>query len=294
MFDILQYLEDKDIPYSTSGKNVSSGWVNISCVFCGETSNHLGISLESQGFNCWVCGEKGNIFTLVMYIEGVSYSETKSIISNYEKEEEISKAKDSLVSSKIICIKGLETAFPKEHKNYLIQRGFNPEYIISKYHLKACLHLGGEFAYRIVIPIIMNDQIVSYTARDITGKQKSKYYNLPNRESVTPIKDCLYNIDSIKDKVLIMEGVTDVWRIGDGSVALFGVEYTHQQLRLLFDKNPKEAYVMFDTDAIKKTDKLANILSTFVDKVEVIELDEGDPGDLSEENIIDLRTKISL
>jgi hypothetical protein len=73
--NLIEYLDDKNISYSTSGKNVSSGWIGISCPFCGDSSNHLGINLESKVFSCWKCGEKGNFIKLAMELEGLSFKE---------------------------------------------------------------------------------------------------------------------------------------------------------------------------------------------------------------------------
>ena len=42
-FDVLEFLDDRGIPYVTEGKNVSYGWAEINCPFCpdGDPSEHL-------------------------------------------------------------------------------------------------------------------------------------------------------------------------------------------------------------------------------------------------------------
>jgi hypothetical protein len=43
-------------------------------------------------------------------------------------------------------------------------------------------------------------------------------------------KETLYNLDNAKDgTAIVVEGPIDVWRIGDGAVATFGVIYTQKQ-----------------------------------------------------------------
>ena len=81
---IKDYLDSKDIPYIETGKNVSAGWVNISCPFCEEVSTHLGIS-PTGGFNCWVCGESGNIVKLIrrLEIETCSWKKAVSIVEQF-------------------------------------------------------------------------------------------------------------------------------------------------------------------------------------------------------------------
>jgi len=210
---------------------------------------------------------------------------------NFHEEESLKRN-----SEQIIFPKGLEDSIPSLHKSYIKKRRFDPDEVIKKYQLKAYYHLGKEWAYRIVIPIFMNGEIVSFIARDVTNKQIPKYKNLSNEQSVVNVKNCLYGIDSIKKggKAILVEGIFDQWRVGDGSCAFLGVEYTNQQLFLLYEKELKEVYVMFDADAIKKAHKLGHILSTFVPKVEVIELDKGDPSDMTDEEINKLRKEIGI
>lgn len=294
-YDILSFLDDRDIEYQTSGKNVSKGWANISCIFCGENSNHLGIS-STGGFHCWVCGKDGSFPELVMEIDQCSFYSAIKILEPYKLDFVEEKEEPKPTVSHIEFPKGMEP-LTGLHRKYLIYRGFDPDELVKEYDLRACLHLGGDFAYRIIIPVVVNEQIVTFTSRDITNrltKKQSKYKHLSNDKSILPIKDCLYNIDSVKDKCIIVEGVSDVWRIGAGSVALFGTEYTIRQLKLLFDKEIKEAYVMFDSDATKKAYRLGNILSTFVPKVELLVVSDGDPAEMSIPEAIKLRKEIGF
>jgi hypothetical protein len=55
----------------------------------------------------------------------------------------------------------------------------------------------------------------------------------------------------------------------------------------------KKVFVMFDTDAIKIARKLASTLSVFT-KVEVIELESGDPDNMKEHEVHDLRRDLRL
>ncbi len=296
MIDIISLLEDNGIDYSTSGKNTSRGWVELNCPFCGnDPSFHLGVNLSSGIYHCWICGAKGHIEKLIQHRLGMSREKIKKLVEEYDinfHEEESLKRN----SEQIVFPKGLEDSIPQLHKSYLKRRGFDPDIMIKKYRIKAYYHLGGKWSYRLVIPIFMDGEIVSFIARDVTDKQTPKYKNLSNEQSVINVKNCLYGIDSIKKggNAILVEGVFDQWRVGDGSCAFLGVEYTNQQLFLLYEKELKEVYVMFDADAIKKAHKLGHILSTFVPKVEVIELDKGDPSDMTDEEINKLRKEIGI
>lgn len=296
MIDIITLLEDNDIEFYSSGKNTSRGWVELNCPFCGnDPSFHLGINLSSGIYHCWICGAKGPLKKYLQHQLGLSREKVKKLTSeygiNFHEEEEPKRN-----AAQIVFPKGLEDSIPQPHKNYLRRRGFDADYVIKKYQLKAYYHVGGKWSYRLVIPIFIDGEIVSFIARDVTDKQTPKYKNLSNEQSIINVKNCLYGIDSIKKggKAILVEGIFDQWRVGDGSCAFLGVEYTNQQLFLLYEKELKEVYVMFDSDAIKKANKLGHILSTFVPKVEIIELDKGDPSDMGEEEINKLRKEIGI
>ncbi|KKK72386.1 hypothetical protein LCGC14_2904360, partial [marine sediment metagenome] len=86
-FDPILYFENRNISYSTEGKNVTEGWCNIECPFpfCDDPSNHMGINLESKLFSCWACGEKGGMDRLIQELEGCSWPESQLILSQFQE-----------------------------------------------------------------------------------------------------------------------------------------------------------------------------------------------------------------
>jgi len=295
MIQILDLLDYLDILYKTSGKNVSSGWAEITCPYpdCSDLSQHCGINLQSGIHHCWICGNKGNMVKLIMLLKNLSYWESKNIVEEFSSDiYSLPKEKITIPKTNILPKEATFT-LPQLHQDYLIKRNFDPITIQRDYKIMAC-YTTGDYAYRIIIPIIISGRIVNFTTRDVTGQQFSKYKNCPNEIAIIPMKKCLYNIDTVKEKVIICEGVTDVWRIGKGSAATMGIEYTSSQLAFLSTKKLKKAYVLYDSDAINKAKKLAWAISTFCPKVEIIELEMGDPADLLEKEVLELRKEIKI
>ena len=107
-----------------------------------------------------------------------------------------------------------------------------------------------------------------------------------------PINHILYNFDTVKDCVVIVEGVTDVWRMGDGFVCSFRKAMTPEQIQFLMKKRIKRAFVMYDADAKDQSYALANQLSGLIEIVEVLELDGGDPADMALEDVMNLRAEV--
>lgn len=300
LFDVQAYLESRGIDYHSAGEdNVSRGWVNITCPFpeCDDHSWHCGVNLESKLFSCYLCGNKGPIPRLIRQIEGCSFAQANSVLesfqnpSNYPPNRELGRLSPRTPTKSLIP----REAGPLQaiHRDYLINRNFDPERLETKYRLMGTGNLG-RYKFRIVIPVVLDGRVVSFTSRDVTGKARSKYKDQPPEESVVPVKRCLYNLDSVGDAVVVVEGPTDVWRIGDGCVATMTTQWNDDQVALLRGKGLKRAFVMFDSDARHKMKRLADRLSMFVPDVETIGMDEGDPGDWSEERSREFRREIGL
>lgn len=291
MFDVISFLDEYEIEYKTSGNNVTSGWIELSCPFCDDHSFHLGVNLKSGLFHCWICGTKGGSVKLIKEILDIDYSKAKKIADEFESDKQYGEEEIKSTRSKLEIPKEFSCNLPQLHREYLINRKFDPDFLQSKYKIMAAYQIG-YFAYRIMVPVFLNGELVNFTGRDATGLQKTKYLHMKNEDAVIPMKNLLYNLDSVEDKIIIVEGVADVWRIGDGSAAMMGVEYTSQQLNLLFDKELTEAYILFDNDRAgkEKSEKLGNVLSTFIPHVEIIHLEEAkDPGELSDEDALKLK-----
>jgi len=293
-FDIIAYLQDRGITHSLSGENVSSGWVGVNCPFCEDQLNHLGINLSSKLFSCWKCGAKGSVVKYIQRVENCSWAEAYNILRKYiDRFYSFTTPPKEIRTTEIhTYIKKFGSELPDAHRNYLIKRNFDPDYIAKKYNLLAA-HMVGDFRYRIIAPIYMNFELVSFVGRDITGQGDPRYKNCPDSISTIPVKSCLYNIDSSrKNSVIVVEGITDVWRMGDDTVGLFGVQYTIHQIRLL--SKFQRVFVMLDSEALDVANKLASDLSSVVKEVEVLQLSEGDPAELPPTEVAKLKYELNI
>jgi len=177
------------------------------------------------------------------------------------------------------------------HHEYLASRNFDPEYIFNKYQLR-CNGPLGNFNLRLIIPFYERKRLVTFTTRDVTGKARIPYIHCSKFKSILHPKDTLYNIDTVQDTALVLEGVTDVWRMGDGAVATMGDKFTAKQVVLL--KNLKRCFILYDTEdeAQENAERLAYNLSVTVPDVHVLGLEEGDPADISPEDAKSIRKEI--
>ena len=289
-FDIISYLNSRNIPFSTSGDNVSSGWIGTNCLFCLDHANHLGINLRTKGFSCFKCAETGSAIKLIQTIDGVTVAQAFKIMEQFGGGTYVPKEKH--YQSKVVLPVGASKNFYDQHIAFLHKRRYTEE-VIKQYDLYATGPVGGQYKHRIIIPVFMNKRMMSFVARDVTGQSANPYWNSSPEYSIKDVKQLLYNMDRVlRTTVVIVEGVFDAWRIGDGAVATFGTQYTHQQLLLL--RGMKRAFILYDSDAISKAHSLAFDLSSIVPKVEVLELSEGDPDNLSDDDVRALRKDLNL
>jgi DNA primase len=290
-FDIFSYLNDKSILYSTSGKNISSNWVAINCIYpiCSDNNFHLGINLQSKLHYCWKCGNKGNPVKLVKEIENCSWYEAKKIVEQYQNFDLISpdKEEEINISRKLVWPKEFElitpSSIPKVVFNYLSERNFDPDQIIRKHNL-FYPGLLGDYKYRLIIPIESKRKIVNFTARALSNRNPLSYKTCPNEKAEIDINDLLYGYDDIQPEspIVIVEGIFDQWRLGAGSVAIFKSELTPTQVSLIREKKPSKVFILLDEDTLEKEkpEKIANKL--WFCPTEIIEIGIGDPAMMSQ------------
>jgi len=304
--DILSLLNDNGVSYQTEGhKHTQEGWVNMPCPFCiGNPGLHLGITLDGSHAYCWRCGWKPMnlaISGLLNISEQKAYFLIKEYggISVYDKK--ITQKQEFVYPSNSVPL--LEN-----HKKYLEKRGFDAEHICSQWHIlstspSSILTDNGkpiEYKNRILIPIYWDNKVVSFQTRT-TADISMRYITCPKSREIIHHKDILYgNQHGWKDTGIVVEGITDVWRMGVTTAATFGIEFTPRQVRVLA-KNFKRVIVIFDGEeqAQKQADKLINELRArgISSAKEVI---QGDPAELSQSeanyitnNIIYGKNKVS-
>lgn len=286
-FDIISFLENYEIDYSDSGKNIGQGFIGLeSCPFCEAPGYHFGIKMESNVGSCWVCGETASAPKLVQQITELKWHEVYRFMNDYIDDDRW--IPESPLPGKEVLFPEDMGELPIAACNYLTSRNFFPMEIEKKYKIKSTpgwsfLEIEDRkwcFNHRIIIPIVMEKHLVSYTARSYVGHDP-KYMNAPIEAGIIPVASCIYNIDTVKDKVIIVEGPTDVWRMGTESIAMMGVKFTSEQIAYLGTKNIKEAFVLYDEGAEERARELSMALSSVIHTVKRITLNtKSDPGDL--------------
>jgi len=291
---IIELLEDYGIQYWLSGKNVSEGSINVRCPLCDDHSNHCGIFIESLLFSCWRCRDKGHLSYLMSVL-------TEDSRSYFERKIKAKQTRGERGQTALDVIKGLvypeEDTYEEEDQEdqeITLPAGSKPittntsnEFLNAflrkrKISIKTCVeyeaHLcfSGEYAYRMVVPIYLQDKMLAFQGMDLTGKSPQK-----TKTSSTSINDTLYLFDDLipRTPLLLTEGLLDSWRMGKGSTCTFGTHITKEQERQIRTLQPSELIFLWDGDAYWLAKKMARSFRIFVDRIKVVRFPEDDDPD---------------
>jgi hypothetical protein len=169
------------------------------------------------------------------------------------------------------------------HQSYLRSRGFIPEELARVWGLQSTSP-SGFYKHRIFIPVRFEGHTVSFQTLSPYEGVSPKYLGCSDEREIIPHKHMLYGFDYAveKNRCVVVEGVTDVWRLGPGAVALFGVKWTQEQVVMICN-NFDRVTVMLDADVPKaQVNRLVQTISAHgCWSVDSVELERGDPGSLS-------------
>ena len=297
MFDGLKFFDDYGIDYYSHGKNISSGWLGLNCPKCSDVSQHLGFNPESGAFVCWRCG-KMSVKEAIKDLTGKTWPEVYRIFEKYAKGTR-EKTYAKVIKEKDIDVNlpaGILPKFSKKHRQYLENRKFDADELIVNWDLKATGHLGA-YKHRILAPITLNNVLISYQGRDITGKSSMRYMACRGELEKINHKNSLYGIDEVPGQsVVVVEGITDVWRLGYGAVATFGIKYSESQVLLL--SKFKRIFVLFDEyddNAQEAAEKMVFCLGLLGNDVQKINTGlDVDPGDMSDNDALHLMRELMV
>lgn len=254
--EIFSLYDDYGVPYKTSGKHSTKGWVNVDCPYCeGSKNGHLGYNIDGNFFVCFRCGWHPIGPTIARLLH-LPEPEVRGIIKQYGilipslRKESIVK-----VGRKPMHLPSETGPLGLNHKKYLIKRGFDPEQLEHDWGIVGTGPYSRldnmDYKHRIVIPFIWNTEQVSFDSRDITDKHPYKYMACPAERERISHKDILYGKQSEwTDTAIVVEGPTDVWRFGVHAIAASGIKYTPRQVRVIA-KNFKKVWVVFDSNEIQ-------------------------------------------
>lgn len=289
MINFQQLLEDHNINFSDR----EFEWLQIQCPYCISSTTgqkkHGGFNLSGQFYNCRKCGWHP-LEKIISSLMNISPGQTKTLLKEYSTNEKSDVIKKRIVKKETFCLPKYCGKMEKSHKEYLKKRKFDPDKLEKEWGLLGTNHCGN-YKFRIVAPIFLDNKIVSFQSRDITNKSEMRYKVCKTEIEIIHHKHILYGIDKLsltkhKDRCIIVEGITGSWRLGAGCLATFGIGFTQEQILFLVKRKIKLAFIMFDPEEIaqQRAEQFSILLSGFGIEVKIVDIskDANDPGELSQ------------
>lgn len=290
MINFEQLLTDYPVSISTA----ETGWVQIQCPFCISSTTgikkHGGLNIQEEYYNCRKCGWKP-LDLILGEVLNLPKKQIKILLKKY-KGDPLSKNERKEIIKSPFSLPNYCKEMTDRHRQYLEKRKFNSWELEREWGLLGTNH-HGDYKLRIIAPIFLDNKIVSYQGRDITGKSPLRYKSCKTSMEIIHHKHILYGFDKLqetkhKDKCIIVEGVTGAWRLGAGTIATFGIGFTQQQALFLAKRQIKTAFIMFDPEekAQEQAELFSHLLCGFGLEVKIIDMSEekgDDPGELSDE-----------
>ncbi len=287
--DIVQLYQDYSVDFKTEGhKHCRPGWVNVPCPYCtGNPGYHLSYNIRDNFYLCWRCGWHPIVPTIAQLVH-ITYREANEITKQYGLLITVTAAPVEVKHGiKKYRMPSRVRPLTQSHIRYLENRGFDPVYLQREYYLVGTgpvSHLDSlNYRHRIVIPFIWDGTEVTFDSRDITNKHPYKYLACPLEREKVPHKSILYGKqEHWTDRIVCVEGPTDVWRFGFNSVATSGIKFTPAQVKALATYFKRVA-VCFDDDPQAKEQAKKLVAELKFREVDAFPVNiEGDPGGMKQ------------
>lgn len=176
---------------------------------------------------------------------------------------------------------------------YLTSRAFDPQQLGEIYDVHVCEEAPVDCPLVngwIIMPIYMRGQRIGWQARvpyeaNFSGMRIPKYYFKSGVNKSMMLYG--YDLALTMPFCIVVEGVTDVWRIGAGAVATFGKSMSFFQAELIYQNWPK-AVIAYDNDAKDYVLRAEALLSSKMEVVPVLLPEGEDPASMGEQAFWDL------
>jgi len=254
-------LSQEGVEFREAGQDhhARSGWLQLRCPWCQSRSFHLGFNEAHGHCSCWKCGAHRGDETLARILR-ISTGQAYQLLRGVDLIRAADRPPRPIGTLQLPPGAG---PLLKQHKQYLQERGFDPEQIVKLWHIQG-IGLAVDLAWRLLIPWEYQGRVVSWTTRAISDQPAMRYISASALSESLNHKELLYGEDLVHGlSIGVVEGQLDVWAGGPGWVATGGTAYTRAQVLRL--SRYLKRVVCFDNEpaAQRRALELCNSLSAF-------------------------------
>lgn len=251
-----------EVSIDRDGINVAVSCVNKKCsTYSKPHKKKLCLRVDNEFYHCWVCGLRGKGLARFFSMYATRYATTAATLFQKvvkEKEQEIERVCLPPGFKLLVDLHKYDDPDMRACKNYVLQRGLNEKHM---WFFRMGAVSSGGLRRRVVIPSFDHSGFTNYFTARAIDEEKRKYVN-PKVKRTEIIFNEL-NIDWGKELTLV-EGPFDLIKSTQNSTCLLGS--TLSERHVLFReivKNATPVVLALDPDALKKTQKIASLLSSF-------------------------------
>lgn len=274
--------------------------INVVCPFCaankgvGYSKQKLVIHTETHIGHCWSCGYK--FPNLISILKKYFPYQQETYREKFHKSESLHVEQDKKQENILTFPNGYtllatadkEDLYNKKAFEYLKFRKLNLEADLWYWKLGITTQEKNLFN-RIIVPSFDNEgKFNFFSARAWYKNPKKKYFN-PH----VPREDVIFNEINLdwKKELTIVEGAFDLMKCNTNATCLLGSELTANYKlfqEIVLNKTP--IILALDTDAMKKTIRLAERLFEFDVQVKILDIPEyfEDVGDMTKDEFISI------
>lgn len=291
----------------------------VPCPFCASEKAKCWVNPDKGVFQCWVCGEKGPTGKFIYHLRDLGHikqTDVNAIMGGGARG--LSNAIDALVpdtrkkahvdthlwtpeepcvypkyAQPLTAVRedGFTGKMRQSAINYLKRRGFSLS-DVDRFRIQYLVNLGDRYHGHLIFPILdrFGRQLRYWTTRTIFKGGKPKSLHANGKYTRFSAKHVLMYEDMIMKglPLAVCEGPFDAMSVNKHvmpCVALLGKNLHPYHLEALRATQPSEVVMCLDPDAIDYAQEAARRIRNLMIPVRVLELDGGDPNDISPDSL---------
>jgi len=275
-----------------NARHSGGGEWTILCPWHNERTPSCCVNVRKKVYICHGCGKRGRLAGLFVKLNRISYREARMLSGELpggmwkpEKEKDVCLPSEYFALPRRGIIAGIAM-------RYLLGRRITVGQI-QKYSIGFCPT--GRYRNRVIIPITLDGELVSFVARDWTGRAERKVLHpvgakaaeaLFGYDQAAGIASTLVLVEGWADKLAVDRALAHDRMFADwAAVAIGGKVLSHEKLALVsgFDR----FVVMLDREAELDALKMRQLLSFHRRPIRIVQVSGKDPAETDEREILE-------